>query len=236
MVQRNFLDKSSSTWELLIDFDGTIAPDDPTDRLLDRFADPSWREIERQWQSGEISSRECMARQLALLRASPEALDAEIRTVRLDPGFPALVDFCWRHGAEMKIVSDGFDRVVGAALRRAHLSVPFFANKLKWQGEDRWHLAFPHARSDCRVNGGNCKCSHAHRPHLWPRGVVGDGRSDFCMSTHADYVIAKAALAEYCRNSGQAYAPFTNLHDVIACLSTWLPKKPASRFSISALR
>jgi 2-hydroxy-3-keto-5-methylthiopentenyl-1-phosphate phosphatase len=203
--------------------------------LLDRFADPSWREIERQWQSGEISSHECMARQVALLRATPEALDAEIRAIRLDPEFPSLVDFCWRHGAKVKIVSDGFDRVVGAALRSAHLSVPFFANKLDWQGEDRWQLAFPHARDDCLVNAGNCKCSHSYRPHLW-RVVVGDGRSDFCMSTHADYVIAKAALAEYCRNGGRAYAPFANLHDVIARLSTWLSKKSVSACAISAFQ
>ena len=46
----------------------------------------------------------------------------------------------------MKIVSDGFDRVVGAALQEAGLSVPFFANKLEWQGGDRWRLAFPHAQ------------------------------------------------------------------------------------------
>jgi hypothetical protein len=32
---------------LLIDFDGTVAPDDPTDRLLERFAHPAWLDIER---------------------------------------------------------------------------------------------------------------------------------------------------------------------------------------------
>ena len=33
-------------WQVLIDFDGTVAPDDPTDRLLERFADPLWRVVE----------------------------------------------------------------------------------------------------------------------------------------------------------------------------------------------
>jgi 2,3-diketo-5-methylthio-1-phosphopentane phosphatase len=218
------LSRPHAKWQVLVDFDGTVAPDDPTDRLFARFADPSWRVIEQDWQGGLISSRECMARQVELLRATPEALDAEIRTIRLDPGFPIFLEFCRRHGAEVKIVSDGFDRVVSAALRRARLSVPFFANKLEWQGGDRWRLAFPHAQSDCRVSGANCKCSHAQRPYQSPRVVVGDGRSDFCMSAGADYVIAKGTLADHCRSCGQAYAPFANFHDVTARLSAWLAR------------
>ena len=51
-----------------------------------------------------------MERQVALLRVTPEALDEQIRTVRIDPGFPAFLEFCRRRGAEVKIVSDGFDR------------------------------------------------------------------------------------------------------------------------------
>src|SRR5262249_36337615 len=43
---------------VLVDFDGTVAPDDPTDRLLERFADPAWRDIEHAWQAGGISSRD----------------------------------------------------------------------------------------------------------------------------------------------------------------------------------
>ena len=44
--------------------------------------------------------------------------------------------------------------------RTRGFSMPFFANKLEWQGGDRWRLAFPHSRSDCRVGSANCKCSH----------------------------------------------------------------------------
>ena len=51
---------------------GTIVPCDATDFLFERFALPEWREAEQEWQSGRIGSRECMARQGALLRASPE--------------------------------------------------------------------------------------------------------------------------------------------------------------------
>jgi carboxylesterase len=212
-------------WCVVADFDGTIAPDDPTDRLFESFADPAWREVEEAWQRGEISSRECLARQVALLRATPERLDEQIRSVRIDPGFPTFLEFCRRRDADVKIVSDGFDRVVSAVLRSAGLSVPFFANKLEWQGDDRWRLAFPHAQTDCRVDSANCKCSHAQWSLLTPHVVIGDGRSDFCMSMRGDYVIAKGQLADYCRSRGQAHSSFANFNEVTARLSAWLATK-----------
>jgi 2-hydroxy-3-keto-5-methylthiopentenyl-1-phosphate phosphatase len=161
-----------------------------------------------------------MERQVALLRASPDELDNQIRGVRIDPGFAPFLKVCRRLGADVKIVSDGLDRVVGAALENAQLEVPFFANKLEWQGGDRWRLTFPHWRSDCRVGGANCKCSHGERLP-GPRVAIGDGRSDFCMSAGADYVIAKGKLADYCRSHRRPHATFTDFNEVSAHLTAW---------------
>jgi 2,3-diketo-5-methylthio-1-phosphopentane phosphatase len=208
--------------EVLVDFDGTIARDDPTDQLFERFAHPFWRIIEEAWQDGRISSRECMRRQVELLRVAPEALDEQIHCIRIDPGFHGFVEFCRRHGAEVKIVSDGFDRVVGAVLASAGLAVPFFANKLEWQGGDRWRLALPYACSCCRVEAANCKCSHAQSPQQHPWAVVGDGRSDFCMATRAKHIVAKGSLADYCRRRKLPHATFADFYDVTAAVSAWL--------------
>src|SRR5262245_8510467 len=142
--------RSSSQCHLLVDFDGTIAPDDPTDRLLEQFAHPAWRDIEAAWQAGRISSHECMARHAELLRATPEELDAAIRAMRIDPTFHAFVAFCRRRHVELTIVSDGFDRVVRTLLECEGLSIPFFANRLEWQGGDRWSLTFPYSDRDCQ--------------------------------------------------------------------------------------
>ena len=57
---------------VFVDFDGTIVPCDATDFLFERFALPEWRDVERDWQAGKIGSRECMTRQVDLLRATPE--------------------------------------------------------------------------------------------------------------------------------------------------------------------
>jgi len=205
----------------LLDFDGTVAPDDPTDRLLDRFARPEWRTIEAEWQAGRMTSRECMQRQAALLRATPDELDAAIRTIGIDPGFYDFLRLCGRRGVSVTIVSDGFDRVVRAVLQRAGLSVPFFANKLEWQGANRWRLALPHARADCRSGAANCKCGHGPRRD-GACVVVGDGRSDFCMAVRARFVIAKGALAEFCRAGRLAHASFRNFDEATLRLAEWL--------------
>jgi 2,3-diketo-5-methylthio-1-phosphopentane phosphatase len=223
--------------QVLVDFDGTIAPDDPTDRIFERFASPLWRVLEEAWQSGRISSRECMQRQVEMLRVSPEALDEEIGNIRIDISFHAFLKFCRSRGAEVKIVSDGLDRVVEAALMSAGLNVPVFANKLEWQGGNRWRLGLPFARSYCRVAAANCKCSHAERFCLRPSVVVGDGKSDFCMATRVDYVIAKGRLADYCRHRGRPHATFTDFSDVTARLSEWLAREedaPITLLSASA--
>jgi 2-hydroxy-3-keto-5-methylthiopentenyl-1-phosphate phosphatase len=211
-------------YRVLLDFDGTVAPDDPTDRLLERFADPAWRVIEAEWQAGRITSRACMQRQAALLRATPDELDAAIAQVRLDPAFHGFVAFCRRRGVDVTIVSDGFDRVVGVALQRASLPVRFFANALQWRGGDRWRLALPHLRSDCRTGAANCKCAHG----AWNDGrsiVIGDGRSDFCMAERAAYVVAKGALAEFCRAQGLPHASFASIEDATERLAEWLNRQ-----------
>jgi HAD superfamily phosphoserine phosphatase-like hydrolase len=208
----------------LLDFDGTVAPGDPTDRLLERFADPSWRVLEAEWQAGRITSRECMQRQAALLRATPGQLDAAIRSLRIDPGLHGFVELCRRRGVEIAIVSDGFDRVVRAALRQARLPIPFFANTLEWQGGDRWRLALPYGRDDCASGAANCKCAHGD----WRGGrcvVVGDGRSDFCMAARAGFVIAKGALADFCRARGLRHASFRNFDDATRHLANWLDRQ-----------
>src|SRR5262245_39467864 len=214
-------DRNARRLCVLVDFDGTIAPDDPTDRLLERFADPVWRTVEAEWQAGRMTSRDCMQAQAAMLRATPRQLDAAIRTVEVDAGFHGFVDLCRRRGVDMMIVSHGFDRVLRSVLRRARLPIPFFANALEWQGEDRWQLALPYGRPACLTGAANCKCAHG----LWRDGrdiVIGDGRSDFCMAGRAGYVIAKGTLAEFCQARGLAHASFRNFDDVTRRLAEWL--------------
>lgn len=216
-----------------VDFDGTIAPDEPTDALFDAFADPRWREIEQEWQDGRATSRDCMARQVALLRATPDAIDSFLSNVRIDPMFPAFVRACRREGARVVVVSDGLDRVVGGVLRAAGLELPYFANKLTWLGGDRWSLQFPHYRDDCRATMGNCKCSHRRGRAI--DIMVGDGRSDFCLAEQAELVLAKGNLARHCALTGLPYFSIENFSDATRLIGRWFDRT-RSAFAVAAAR
>jgi 2-hydroxy-3-keto-5-methylthiopentenyl-1-phosphate phosphatase len=211
-----------------VDFDGTIAPADPTDTVFDRFCDPSWREIEREWQGGLRTAQDCMARQVDLLRATPDTLDRLLHTFVIDRHFPDFVELCRRWQLKVVVVSDGMDRVVRHVLRAARLDLPFFANRLQWLGGERWKLSFPFARDDCAASLGNCKCSHGRLDHPGGRGylevVVGDGRSDFCIAARSQLVLAKGQLAAHCRSQAIPHRPIEDFSEATAFLAAWLTR------------
>jgi len=205
--------------QILLDFDGTIAIEDTTDCLLERFAEPGWRAIEEEWEAQLIGSRECMARQVDLVRASRDELDDFIAGVHIDPGFVPFVEACRAAHFDVMVVSDGLDRIVRGVVERTGLSLPVAANHLWHLGDDRWQLGFPHANPSCVAGSGNCKCAHAAA--LGPRIVVGDGRSDFCAANGADYVFAKGRLATHCEENGIAHAQIADLGEAVALFNTW---------------
>jgi 2,3-diketo-5-methylthio-1-phosphopentane phosphatase len=211
-----------------VDFDGTIAPVDTTDLLLERFAAPAWRDIEEEWKAGRMGSRECMVRQIDLVRASPAEMDGFIRTVEIDRSFRAFVDLFRRLGHAVVVVSDGLDRTIRTVLDRYDVSVPYFANHLQWRGDDRWRLTFPHSRSDCTSLSGNCKCSFSENRPRELSILVGDGRSDFCLAERADLVLAKASLLDHCRSKRLPHIAFENFDDATKLLAGWLEERGAA--------
>ena len=214
---------------VFVDFDGTIAPVDTTDLLLERFADPSWMAVEEQWKSGQIGSRECLVRQIDLVRATPAELDDFVSRIDIDPDFPAFVELCRRQGYPTTVVSDGLERTVRSVLARAGLgNLPVYANNLEWVGEDRWRLTFPNARGDCRALSGNCKCQFAEAALGHVRVVVGDGRSDYCVAEQADLVLAKGALARHCREKELPHFMFNRFSEATALLQGWLDEAAAA--------
>src|SRR2546427_10001143 len=93
---------------VFLDFDGTITLRDATDAILEAFADPAWLEIEDAWLSGRIGSRECLARQMALVSATRDQVDRLLDDIGVDPGFPLLLDTCAARAVPVHIVSHGF--------------------------------------------------------------------------------------------------------------------------------
>jgi len=207
------------------DFDGTISQLDATDQILTLLAHPSWREIEQQWMQGLIGSRECLERQIALVNAPVEELNAVIDTVAIDPAFSAFCKFARKRQIPVYILSDGFDYVIGRILKRAGLERQFrsgaklFASGLRIDGR-RLEPSFPHAPEPCAHGCATCKAALIERLRDGRQPVifVGDGMSDRFAVEAADVVFAKRHLLAHCRESGipcHAFETFKDVHEVI---------------------
>ena len=210
---------SSPSWNILCDFDGTIAVEDVIDSLLDRYGRPGWDALERDWRAGLIGSAECMAGQVALLDMSRDDLQRHLGSLHIDHGFAAFVAATIEHGIPMEIVSDGLDQAIHTILERHGIDgLPTVANRLAQSGPRAWHLSSPFAADGCR--SGTCKCARVDAARR--RGgytlLIGDGASDFCAADRVDFVFAKNRLIEHCRAAGIPYAPIASFDEALALL------------------
>ena len=210
-----------SDWTILCDFDGTVAVDDTTDTLLERFGRPGWEQLETQWREGRIGSHDCMAGQVALLDMDRAELDAHLAERAIDPAFAAFVKAAHSGGMHIEILSDGLDYAIRTILGRERLDwLPVTSNRLEPAGERAWRLAFPNASAICRVASGTCKCARATRAQSSRKRVllIGDGASDFCVAESADFVFAKGKLIAHCRAKNIPHAPIDGFADALALL------------------
>ena len=75
------------TIHFFLDFDGTITTSDVVDMVLEATADKRWKEVEKEWNAGKIGSRECLTRQVELIKATPDDLARLASKVTVDPYF-----------------------------------------------------------------------------------------------------------------------------------------------------
>ncbi|TBR14179.1 MAG: phosphatase [Lysobacter sp.] len=223
------------SWKILCDFDGTISLRDATDELLEQCAQPQWRELEQEWRSGAIGSRECMSRQVALLDASEQEIHRVLDGIAIDPAFPRFIGEVSRLGIPLTIVSDGLDVAIKRILGNHGLShLPVVSNRLERVDSRRWAMRSPFADPDCRAQSGTCKCAYARLPPPADRArnlLIGDGQSDVCVASRADFVFAKHRLLDYCGAAGISHRPIGGFDDAIALL----PDLLAGRFDLAPL-
>jgi 2-hydroxy-3-keto-5-methylthiopentenyl-1-phosphate phosphatase len=206
---------------IFCDFDGTITEQDVTDQILSQWAHPSWREVEQLWMRGAIGSRECLERQMSLVKATPRELNELIDAVPVDPGFAGLYRLAQRRGVPFYVVSDGFDYVIGRVLKRIAINGEYrngthlFSSGLRVKPQ-RLETFFPHAPAPCEHGCATCKVGiirehgRGHRPVVF----IGDGLSDRWAVEEADLVFARHPLAAHCREKDIACLPFESLREV----------------------
>jgi 2,3-diketo-5-methylthio-1-phosphopentane phosphatase len=212
--------KGDGVRSVVVDFDGTICPQDVSEALLDRFGDPSWWEIDLAFQRGEIGSRECLVRQGALLRADrDEMLAFALDGFAIRPSFPAFARWASASGVRVVVASDGFGFYVRPMLRVGGVEgVDVLVNESSVSAAEGASLSFPHAHPVC-VGCGVCKmravldCRRDGRV-----AFVGEGHSDRYGALYADVVFAQQHLVGICRQDGIPFVPWDDFDDVRSAL------------------
>ncbi len=210
------------------DFDGTITLADVTDEILNRLSRPAWQEIEQLWMGGEIGSRQCLERQLALVETSASELNTLIDSIPLDPDFLQFVQFVHHSAIPFLVISDGLDLVIRRVLARAGLhrwgrnGIHFYSSAARLV-KGRLAISFPHAAKDCVHGCATCKPALIRRlkGEHWPVIYVGDGLSDRYGVREADFVYARRPLLDFCREHDIPSRPFTTFADVERALAKW---------------
>jgi 2,3-diketo-5-methylthio-1-phosphopentane phosphatase len=214
--------------KVLLDFDGTVTVKDTVDAILERFAEPAWRDVEEDWKDGKIGTRYCRAKHTALIRATPKEIDSLIDEIEIDPGFDEFMQTCKRLDVDVTIVSDGYRRSIERVLDRAGCALPSRSGVLEYRGRRRWKLTSPVSRADCSSGSNTCKCMVASETNV-PTILIGDGRSDFCVANEVNLVLAKGSLARHCAENEIGYQPVKDLAHAAKLLADHLVKIDTKR-------
>lgn len=214
-------------WNVLCDFDGTITPFDVTDAILKAFAHPSWEDVEQEWLDGRITARECMERQVGLIKTPAVILDAWLDEAPMTPGFAEFVRLCKSRGIGLVVVSDGLDHAIRRILTRHELpNVPVIANRLRYKGNSAWRLEFPYGAEGCP--SGVCKCGVA-RALGGSTLLIGDGRSDCCAAGAVSMTFARRGkeLLRHCADNNLPHLEFDDFHDAAVLLESLISGETA---------
>lgn len=210
--------------EVLCDFDGTITAFDTVDHLLNTLADPAWEAIEAEWEAGKISSRECMTRQVPLIRGGWKAIQNELDQISMADGFQDFIEWCRQRNIPVSVVSDGLDRVIEYLLVKNNIKVgKIHANHLVEDADGSLRLEPSKGPRLLNCQSGVCKCQIAGNVStLVSKVVIGDGRSDFCWAKEADILFAKSKLIDFCRKENLTFNPFASFKEIQASLTDYL--------------
>jgi 2,3-diketo-5-methylthio-1-phosphopentane phosphatase len=203
------------SWPLAVftDFDGTISHPDTLNFLAETFSTPEVRRsIGKKIASGELSLREGIAQEVAMIQGTlEEVLGLLKKHVEIDNAFPAFADWCCKKEIPLTILSAGMRDVIENLLGPYDLKqVKILANPVKIN-EGRWSLQFldetPWGHDKSRAIG-------QAKAEGYYVAFLGDGLSDRGAARIADFVFAKAGLARFCAEQKIAHKEFTDFREV----------------------
>jgi 2-hydroxy-3-keto-5-methylthiopentenyl-1-phosphate phosphatase len=202
----------------VIDFDGTICPQDVSEEILQEFASPAWKDIDLEFQRGEIGSRECLVRQAALLSGTRDAmLVFALERFTLEPSFRPFVEWARALEVDVVVASDGLGFYVEPMLRGAGIEgVSIYTNDTALEDGQPPRFSFSNAHPIC-VGCGTCKMlvvQKSRERSAGPVAFVGEGHSDRYGALYADLVFAKKHLVDICKQDGITFSAWETFDDV----------------------
>ena len=197
------------------DFDGTITKEDSVNSFFEMYAPKKWMVSEKLWIEGKISSRENAIIQVGLLKnVSQKQLDDYIEQIEIDDYFLEFVDYIKSKNIKLTILSDGFDLFIERVFRRYNLDIPYYANKLIYEN-GKFSIEFPYYYDNCDKKAGMCKCEKVKEDNFC---YIGDGTSDLCIASKADYLFASKNLHKYCKENNIKHSYFASFRNIIDVL------------------
>ena len=212
-------------FQFFIDFDGTIAMNDVGNTFFIEFGTNTdhYLAVETAWLRGEISSSELYNAACKSIRVSPERFRKFLASQDIDPSFLAFLESSRLYGADIVVLSDGFENYITPIFERFDIrDLEIYANRFTInRGQETIIPYFPFIEHTCG-KCANCKGYHVKRLRRAECKTVyiGDGNSDRCGATECDYIFAKHDLADYCDEHQIDYLPFRDFHDVIKGIET----------------
>lgn len=191
---------------------------------MERFAPDEWKDVEKLWQEGKISSKECLDAQLSLVNISKNDLEDFLKSVEIDKGFLMFIDYVKYHfNANIYILSDGFrlfiKKILGDYIKKVD---GVYANNLYFIN-NKFKTLYRYSKDDCQL--GVCKCDIVNKLASDVNVYIGDGISDFCASKHADFVFAKGKLLHFLKAQNvKDFTSFSYFEDIINQLPFVLEK------------
>lgn len=208
---------------LLSDFDETIVNIDTGEFALERFGEPDWRQIEKQYERGEITFEESLRKEFGSIKVPENVILKELqKVVEIRPHFEGLVDCCKRRRAPLIVVSGGLDFCIRHFLNReGWLSlIEICAPKAEYSSEG-YRLTFPKLLDRSSVNFKDDLVRY-HRKKGAEVFYIGDGLGDYPAAKKANipFAIKGSRLAQACREGNLPHREIIDFQEVIEAIES----------------
>ncbi|MFC2002774.1 MtnX-like HAD-IB family phosphatase [Chloroflexota bacterium] len=205
------------------DFDGTIATDNISLLIREKFAICDWQRIEANYVRGKLSVEESNKRQYALVKEPRDKLVAFAqKNTEVRAGFLEFIHYCQAANIGFVIVSSGLDFYIQAVLNKIgapdmelHCGQTTFS-------QDGITVSYIGPHGDTVAKGFKGQYLAWLKQQSDTITYIGDGLSDFEAACAADYVFAIGTLHRLLEANSVSHYTFSNFHDIMHQISNLL--------------